>query len=97
MRCIILGVNTTNKWKSKPLSNVVLTYAKAERDAKGRGMRDVLISFTEDFKKARNKFFKELDRHCTNQEYVDFVNKFLKERTLGLETSEERLARRLAV
>lgn len=100
-QCYILNVNASITCQGKPISHVILTAAKFDRDVNRNGktktLKAALKSLKKDFDKARNQFFIELDRHCTQQEYVDFINDFLKKRRMEGETSEERLARRLAV
>jgi pyocin large subunit-like protein len=100
-QCVVLNVNASIVCQGYPISQVVLTAAKFDREINRNGktktLKAALRSLQKDFRKAKTEFFKELDRHCTNQEYVDFINKFLNDRRMESETSEERLARRLAV
>ena len=100
-QCVILNVNASIICQGYPVSQVVLTAAKFDREINRNGktktLRAALRFLQKDFRVAKNKFFSELDRHCTNQEYVDFINEFLKKRRMEGETSEERLTRRLNV
>jgi len=102
MKCIILGVNTKKRWKGKPLSEVVISLAKFEREAtnidrlKPLALREVFKKIQLSFNSAKLKFFKGKEQ-VTNQEYVDFVNVWIKKRKFNLETSEQRMKRRLEV
>lgn len=101
MKCIILNVNTQTMWKGKAISNVILTAAKFDRDNNRNGitktLRKAMLNIANDFKKSRALFMTENSNEVTQQEYVDFVNKFLRLRRMESETSEERFARRIAV
>ena len=99
-QCIILGVNASIICQGYPVSQVVLTAAKFDREVNRNGktktLRAALRFLQKDFRVAKKEFFKANDK-ITNQEYVDFINQFLKKRRMEGETSEQRLARRMAV
>jgi len=93
-QCVILNVNASIICQGYPVSQVVLTAAKFDREINRNGktktLRAALRFLQKDFRVAKNKFFKANDK-ITNQEYVDFINEFLNKRRMEGETSEERL------
>lgn len=84
MKCIILNVNTETKWKGKPISQVIMTAAKEDRDGNRNGvtknLRQAMLNIATDFKKVRAIFMKEMKNEVSKQQYVDFINKFLTDR-----------------
>lgn len=83
MKCIILNVETTTSWKGKPLSEVIITAAKFDRDNERGGikrtMRHCVVNIAKDYDKAYTKFMSG-DDDITNEQHIDFINKFLEDR-----------------
>lgn len=99
-QCVILNVNTTIICQGYPISQVILTAAKLDREhnrnGKTKTLKAALKGIQKDFRILKKEYFATKDE-VTNQEYVDFVNKFLRLRAMEYETSAERFERRMKV
>lgn len=77
--CVVTGLLTNRMWKNKPIHPAVHEKVKSIPKAGSRTMRSELKRFDNKFKDASKGRYQHRENEITPEEYVDFVNNFIKD------------------